>query len=132
MTPRLAKLIALRDAVKEGRLYDAVSIVKVMQSSAHDRGDIEIMSRSTVEKIMLRKSTDAALAFHAAVLPGWRVLQLHQFEAGHWLAQIDHPQGEDWPKWTQYPKAEAIADLLAVALFLADMAALIAIEEGKG
>ena len=76
-------------------------------------------------------SLDAALALHKSVLPGWRVLQLHQFEAGHWLAGVYHPQGDDWPKWTPYPKAEETAPDPARALVLADLAAMIDLE-GEG
>jgi len=129
---RLAKLTALYDAAKEERIDDALSVAWRMTSEAHDVGQIEPASVLTVDKIMLRGSTAAALAFHDAVLPGWRVETLHQFTTGHWLAGVYHPQGEDWPKWTPYPTHGATAATPALALFLADMAALIAIEEGKG
>ena len=78
-------------------------------------------------------SLDAALALRDAVLPGWRVKQLHQFEAGHWIAGIYHPQGEDWPKWTMYPCFEAVNANPARALLLAIIRALIAqAEKGEG
>lgn len=78
------------------------------------------------------ESLDAALRLHEALLPGWRVLQLHQFEAGHWLAQVYHPQGEDWPKWQAYPKAEATSEIPARAWLLAILRALQANTETEG
>ena len=75
-------------------------------------------------------SLDAALRLHEALLPGWRVLQLHQFEVGHWLAQVYQPQDEDYPKWTPYPKAEATSDVPARSWLLAILRALKA-QEGR-
>lgn len=69
-------------------------------------------------------SLDAALRLHEALLPGWRVKQLHQFEAGHWLAGVYHPQDDDWPKWTPYPAHEATSSTPARAWLLAILRAL--------
>jgi hypothetical protein len=73
-------------------------------------------------------SLDAARALHEAVLPGWRVQTLHQFESGHWHAAIYEPKGDDWPKWTSYPACEAVNEAPARAWLLAILKALAARE----
>jgi hypothetical protein len=75
-------------------------------------------------------SLDAAKALHDAMLPGWNVKTIHQFEAGHWHVAIYQPMGEAWPKWTQYPSHEAVNDDPARAWLLAILRALEA--EGRG
>lgn len=116
---RLANLIALRDAVKEGRFDDAVSIARGLQSVARDRDDFGPLYTLAVEKIMLRKSLDAALAFHEAVLPGWE----WERDSGYMIV------------WIEGVFRQAALDSdhnPARAWLLAILAALIAIEEGKG
>jgi hypothetical protein len=118
---RLAKLTALYDAAKDGREiawgFAASPSRKAFPIDWHNAMNASL------------GDMNAALAFHNAVLPGWRVETLHQFAAGHWLAGVYHPQGEDWPKWTPYPTHGATAATPALALFLADLAALIEMEK---
>ena len=76
-------------------------------------------------------STDAALSLLASVLPGWKLHQLNQFPAGHWLAGI-YQFKEDWPKWVEWPSHSARAYNPARAILLAIIRALIAQAEAKG
>lgn len=69
-------------------------------------------------------SLDDANALHDALVPGWRLNHLQQFEAGHWYARIYEPQGEDWPKWTPFPYQEATNDNPARAWLLAILRAM--------
>jgi hypothetical protein len=69
-------------------------------------------------------SLDAALALMKAVLPGWRVGSIHQFESGRWYVKIYLPMGDDWPKWTPYPEHEAANDDAARALVICELKAL--------
>lgn len=69
MTKRKAGLIALRDAVRDGRDADAVAINRRMASEARDRGGF--WHADDVAKVIERGSLDAARALHDAVLPGF-------------------------------------------------------------
>lgn len=72
-------------------------------------------------------SLDAAKALHEAVLPGWLVQSIYQFEAGDWLVTLACPQGDDWPKWTAYPYQQGKdGDKPARAWLIAIIRALIA------
>ena len=69
-------------------------------------------------------SLDAANALHDALVPGWRLNHLQQFEAGHWYARISEPQGGDWPKFDPFPYQEATNDNPARAWLLAILRAM--------
>jgi hypothetical protein len=73
---------------------------------------------------VLQGDMNAALAFHEAVLPDALVSSMDQDSRRHWYVTLTDVRG-------QFLAHEG-ASHPAVALFLADMAALIAIEEGKG
>lgn len=117
----MTDLDALIEAVDAGDVSGSRSwsVVRMLGKTSADRSDFR-----NYADMAFRGSLDAALRLHGALLPGWHVLQLHQFEAGHWLAQVYHPQDENWPKWTPYPKAEAVNDIAARAWLLAILRAL--------
>lgn len=69
-------------------------------------------------------SLDAAAKLHEALLPGWRLTNLFQFDAGSWYARVHHPQGDDWPKWTPYPFHESNNATAARAWLLAILRAM--------
>lgn len=123
---RLESLRALQEAVRAGTAgwYD---FPRVCEGVWKEVGP----NCTETARSAYHGSLDAALALHKAVLPGWKVKQPHQFEAGHWLAEIYHPQGEDWPKWTPYPSQGATADNPARAWLLAILSALIAQEQAQ-
>jgi len=111
---RLTNLIALRDAVKDGMAtrtdvenlaYGIWQDDRMLDAGAASQGDM-----------------NAALAFHEAVLPGWA-----------WVIESANA-AEIWPlgKLTNAIRKFSDGRCPAVALFLADMAAMIAKEEGKG
>ena len=70
-------------------------------------------------------SLDAALAMHNAVLPGW-ISNITQLENRWWIAQVVHPQGDGWPKWTPYPSWDHADQNPARAWLCAILKALIA------
>jgi len=124
MTQDIDALRALRDAVKAGTLPEELVCPTYFVTDFNN-------GYRCMEAY--HGSINAAHALQEAVLPEWRVLELYQFEAGHWLAQIYHPQDDDWPKWTPYPKAVATDADLARAWLLAILEALIAHQgAGKG
>jgi hypothetical protein len=112
MTPRLANLIALRDAVKEGRnLCDLQRLAALCDFPNPTEGMpawrlVFIACNSENMRAM-----GAALAFHEKVLPGtpWNIWQSGDEYGCNISGLMD----------TEY------ASTPAVALFLADMAALI-------
>jgi hypothetical protein len=119
-------LRALEKAVEAGEFPADVS--------ARDLGLDKEYGGLPVIRTMYRafnNSTDAALSLLASVLPEWKLHQLHQFPAGHWLAGI-YQFKEDWPKWVEWPSHSARADSAARAILLAIIRALIAQAEAKG
>ena len=111
-------LTRLADAVEAGMATSADFRAAFPAGNGHDSGAILAAYNG---------SLDAAKALHDAALPGWRLTNLCQFEAGHWYARIHHPQGDDWPKWEAYPFHEttnadpARAWLLAIIRALAQV-----------
>ena len=115
---RIAKLIALRDAVKEGRVIQACDAVEAFPMRADD------MALPWLDACKASQcDMNAALAFHEAVLPGVLVSSMDQDSRRRWYVTLTDIRGQFL--------AHDGASHLAVALFLADMAALIAIEEEK-
>lgn len=108
---RIAKLIALRDAVKEGRVIQACDAVEAFPMRA-----VKACKASQCDM-------NAALAFHEAVLPGALVSSMDQDSRRRWYVTLTDIRGQFL--------AHNGASHPAIALLLADITALIAIEEEK-
>ena len=130
MTPHLTNLIALRDAVKDGR--DPEHIATIAWDIFCGEPDWAVTWPLAIDA-STRRDMNAALAFHATVLPGYAA-QVDTFGNACVWPFGDVPEvidRKDLWKWAANYEAHVEGNP-AVALFLADMAALIAIEEGKG
>ena len=116
-------LIALRDAVQAGKAFRLDDPQRKARTAEYPclGGYYE----DNMAYGAFHGSVDAALVFLTAVLPGWKLQALQQFESGTWYSKIYKPM-TDWPKWTPFPEAEASAETPARALLLATLNALIA------
>lgn len=108
-------LIALRDAVQTGDFVNFRIIAKVLVSEARDIG--QLWPSHDAQKAM-SGSVDAALAFFAAMLPGWRIEEMHQKWGGTWYANIERKN--------DLAICTATAETPALALLIATLNALIA------
>jgi hypothetical protein len=115
---RLAKLTAMYDAVKEGTADDVSHIYLFWECFPTETPPVSDVARLATRAA--NGDMNAALAFHNAVLPGW----IYNIAREYCHVFPPHDNGDQ----------EAIthcAATPALALFLADMAALIELEKMK-